>query len=117
MSRARDPSAPAVYADGGQRSPLSLADINDPDFARRLDLWGAYHRLGVAAATMALTFVIVPQPDWLLWPAVLYLGLAVLVPGALEHAGSAPRKAYVRSLVLLIDVGLVSLFVYRWGAR
>ncbi|HEX5660305.1 MAG TPA: hypothetical protein VFX59_24085, partial [Polyangiales bacterium] len=68
-------------------SSVSFAAV-DADFTRKLDLWGAYHRMAVASMTMAITFGILPQPDWLLWLAALYLGLSALVPTALARARS-----------------------------
>jgi signal transduction histidine kinase/CheY-like chemotaxis protein len=97
-------------------SGVSFAAV-DADFARKLDLWGAYHRMAVASMTMAITFCIVPQPDWLLWTAGFYLLVSAFVPSLLDRAGSLANKAWVRTLVMLIDVGVVSLFIYRWGAR
>jgi signal transduction histidine kinase/ActR/RegA family two-component response regulator len=95
---------------------VSFAAV-DADFARKLDLWGAYHRMAAASMTMGLTFWIVPQPDWLLWMAGLYLLLSAFVPWLLDRAGSLANKAWVRTLVMLIDVSVVSMFIYRWGAR
>ena len=116
MPRASD-STPALFATESPHSPaLSFAEL-DADFARRMDLWGAYHRMAVASLTMAATFGILPQPDALLWVAAFYLGLAALVPSALATAGSGARKSLIRSVVMLVDVAVVSLFIYRWGAR
>ncbi|HEY6877238.1 MAG TPA: ATP-binding protein [Polyangiales bacterium] len=95
---------------------MSFAAV-DADFTRKLDLWGAYHRMAVASLTMAVAFGILPQPDWLLWLAAFYLGLAVLVPSAMGHARTHTERACMRATLMLIDVALVSLFIYRWGAR
>jgi signal transduction histidine kinase len=112
-----DSDASTAAAPSGERpSGVSFATV-DADFARKLDLWGAYHRMAVASMTMAITFGILPQPDWLLYLAALYLGLAALVPAALAAARSLSSKAWMRALVMLADVTLVSLFIYRWGAR
>ncbi|HEX5660679.1 MAG TPA: ATP-binding protein, partial [Polyangiales bacterium] len=40
-----------------------------------------------------------------------------LVPTALAHARSLSGRAGMRTLLMLADVALVSLFIYRWGAR
>jgi hypothetical protein len=101
---------------GQATSGVSFAAV-DADFVRRLDLWGAYHRIAVASMTMAVTFGILPQPDWLLWLAAFFLGVAALVPSMLRSARSISGKAGVRTLVMLIDVCVVSMFIYRWGAR
>ncbi|MET0285162.1 MAG: ATP-binding protein [Polyangiales bacterium] len=95
---------------------VSFASV-ESDFARKLDLWGAYHRMAVASMTMAVTFGILPQPDYLLWLAALYLALSAVVPSALSRASSLSSKAWIRTLLMFCDVTLVSLFIYRWGAR
>jgi signal transduction histidine kinase/CheY-like chemotaxis protein len=101
---------------GERLSAESFASV-DAAFARKLDLWGAYHRMAVAGMTMAITFGILPQPDYLLWLAAIYLGVAALVPTALARASSLSSKAWMRLLLMFCDVTLVSLFIYRWGAR
>ena len=108
-------------------SPVALLDVAAPtvasiartraEFARRMDLWGAWHRMVVAALTMAVTFSLVAQPMWLLSVAAFYLLLSTLVPTALDKAPSATAKERIRIAVMLVDVTVVSLFVFRWGAR
>ena len=82
MPRASDSTAALIATEEAQAPVLSFAEV-DADFARRMDLWGAYHRMAVASLTMAATFGILAQPDALLWVAAFYLGLAALVPSAL----------------------------------
>jgi len=87
------------------------------DFARKLDLWGAYHRMVVGSLTMAVTFSILPQPGWLLAFSALYLLVAALLPRLLDLAGDRRRKARLRVFVMVLDVALVTLFASYWGAR
>jgi signal transduction histidine kinase/CheY-like chemotaxis protein len=111
------PIEPSTLQSPSEAAPPSSASFAtvDAEFARRMDLWGAYHRMAVSGLTMAVTFGILPQPNWLLMIAAVYLGLSTLVPVALELAGS--KKAWLRGLIMLVDVLAVSMFVYRWGAR
>jgi signal transduction histidine kinase len=116
VPRASDTTSAHFATEQAHSPAVSFADV-DADFARRMDLWGAYHRMAVASLTMAATFGILAQPDALLWVAAFYLGLAALVPLALARAASNSRKSWIRSVVMVIDVTVVSLFIYRWGAR
>jgi signal transduction histidine kinase len=106
-----DDSAPSERPSG-----VSFATV-DADFTHQLDLYGAYHRMAVASVTMAVSFGILPQPEWLLWLAAIYLGFAVAVPAVLSRARSISGKAWIRTLLMFADITLVSLFVYRWGPR
>jgi signal transduction histidine kinase/CheY-like chemotaxis protein len=107
----------AETASTGRSSWLSVTLPGlDADFERKLDLWGAYHRIAVTTATMVISFAILPQPAWLLWTSGLYLALAALVPRLLAGRSRA-RKQLVRVLVMIVDIVVLSLFVYRWGAR
>jgi signal transduction histidine kinase len=116
VSRASDILSALTAPEKARSQTLSFAEV-DADFARRMDLWGAYHRMAVGSLTMAATFGILRQPDGLLWVAACYLALAALVPSALKAAPTAARKSVIRTVVMLIDVAVVSLFIYRWGAR
>jgi signal transduction histidine kinase len=73
--------------------------------------------MAVAGLTMVVAFSLVPQPTWLLSVAASYLAMAALVPRALDIAAAARRKVWVRLVVMLVDVGVVSAFLYHWGAR
>ncbi len=97
-------------------SVISFARV-DADFARKLDLWGAYHRLALSSMAMAFAFGLLPQPEWLLWTGAIYLLIAALIPPVLGRVQSLTGKAWLRALLMLSDVGLVSLFIYRWGPR
>jgi signal transduction histidine kinase len=112
-----DTSVASTEAPSGERPSVVSFAVVDASFALKLDLWGAYHRMAVASMTMAITFGILPQPDWLLWLGALYLGMAALVPTVFSRSLSLSRKAWLRTLLMLADVALVSLFIYRWGAR
>lgn len=115
-SVARENAPPPVALTRPPSVGAGFASV-DSSFARKLDQWGAYHRVVVGSLTMAVAFTLLPQPPWLLSIAFGYLLVAALLPKLLEVVATSRRKARLRFAVMLIDIGLVTIFASHWGAR
>jgi signal transduction histidine kinase/CheY-like chemotaxis protein len=89
----------------------------EDEFARNLDVWLSYARIGIAGAVTPLFWFFGPPGFGEPLAVTAYLGCAIAVPIAFARASEESAKSTLRAAMLLLDGIITSYFAYRWGIR